>query len=99
MEKSRFCRRIVAQINIRNSQKFVSPILIGMKLNLFFEFLTCPWVALFLIVLKIGISKKGVCPGVVRIKRNRFAKFSDGLQRKLCDQICAAKQYVQRRRV
>ena len=98
MEKSNFRGRKVAQVHVRNPQKFLYLIFIGMQLDFFFEFLARLWVTFFLIVLEIGVPEKAVSAGILRIKPDRLAKFRDSLLRDLGHQVGPAKQHMQRRR-
>ncbi len=99
MEKSSFRGRVVAQVDVGDSQKFLHLIFIGMELDLFFEFLARLRITFVLIVFQIGVAEKTVGPRILRIEPDRLAKLKDSLLRKLSNQVGPSKEHVQRRRI
>src|SRR6476660_9681151 len=98
MTKSSFRGRKVAQIHVRDSQKFLHLILIGIQLKLFFEFCARLGITLFLKVLKIGVSEKAMSARIAGIKFDSLTKFRDSLLGDLGNEVGPAKHHVQRSR-
>src|SRR5215831_18288418 len=94
VKESSFCGRKIAQVHVGDPQELLYLILVGMDLQLLFEFFPRLGITLFLIVFEIGVSEKAMRPRVPWIELDGLAKLRDRLLWNLGDQVGPSKQHV-----
>jgi hypothetical protein len=95
MEKSGFGSAKIAERDGGNAQEEERVVILGMELQLVFEFHAGLRIGILAAEFENGVTEQAVSAGIFRIELNGFAKFGDSGFRKMGDGIGAADEHVQ----